>query len=99
VGFLIALVPPTLVALLMLGWKKALLVAGALILTQMIVDYTITPMLMRRGLHISFLEITLSLMLWGFLLGPAGVILAVPMTMVLRKFIDSRSAGDRPISA
>jgi predicted PurR-regulated permease PerM len=87
IGFLIALVPPTLMALLMMGWKRALLVAGGLILSQILGDYVISPMLMKKGLHVSFLDMTLSLMVWGFLLGPAGAVLAIPLTLVLRKFL------------
>ena len=88
IGFLVSLVPPTLMALLMLGWKRALLVLGGLILTEMLGDYVLKPMLMIKGLHVSLLEIMLSLMVWGFLLGPAGAILAIPLTLVLRKFIE-----------
>jgi AI-2 transport protein TqsA len=87
VGFILAMVPPCLLALLMLGWKKALLVAGGLILTQMLTDYGLTPILMKKDMDISFLEIMVSLMVWGFLLGPAGAILAIPLTLTLRKFI------------
>jgi predicted PurR-regulated permease PerM len=97
VGFILALVPPTLLALLMLGWKKALLVAGSLVATQMLTDYGLTPILMKRGVDISFLEIMVSLMLWGFLLGPAGAILAIPLTLTLRKFIE-RFSGDEQLA-
>jgi predicted PurR-regulated permease PerM len=89
VGFLISLIPPTLMALLMLGWKRALLVLGGLILTEMLGDYVVKPMLMIKGLHVSLLQIMLSLMIWGFLLGPAGAVLAIPLTLALRKYIDS----------
>ena len=87
-GFLISIVPPSLMALLMLGWKRALLVVGGLILTEMLGDYVVKPMLMIKGLHVSLLEIMLSLMVWGFLLGPAGAILAIPLTLALRRFIE-----------
>lgn len=93
VGFIVALVPPAFLALLMLGWKKALLVAGCLVLTQMLTDYGLTPILMKKSMNISFLEIMVSLMVWGFLLGPAGAILAIPLTLTLRKFIE-RFSGD-----
>jgi AI-2 transport protein TqsA len=86
-GFLIALLPPTLVTLLMYGWKRALLVAGGLILTNLIVDNVVTPMFMKHAVGISFLEITLSLVGWAFLLGLTGAILAIPLTLALRKFV------------
>jgi AI-2 transport protein TqsA len=94
VGFIFALIPPSLLALLMLGWKRALLVVGGLILSQMLTDYGLTPILMKKGVHISFLEIMLSLMFWGFLLGPAGAILAIPLTLTLKKFIERVSTSD-----
>ena len=86
-GFLIALVPPTLVTLLMFGWKRALLVACGLILTNVIVDNMVTPIFMKHAVDISFLEITLSLVFWAFLMGLAGAILAIPLTLALRKFL------------
>ena len=87
-------------ALLMLGWKRALLVVGGLILTEMLGDYVVKPMLMIKGLHVSLLEIMLSLMVWGFLLGPAGAILAIPLTLALRRFIERPSTeGESGVGA
>jgi AI-2 transport protein TqsA len=86
-GFMIALVPPTFVTLLMYGWKRALLVACGLILTNLIVDNVVTPIFMKHAVDVSFLEITLSLVGWAFLLGLAGAILAIPLTLSLKKFV------------
>jgi len=86
-GFLIALVPPTFVTLLMLGWKRAVAVACGLILTNLIVDNVVTPIFMKHAVKISFLEITLSLVGWAFLLGLIGAIVAIPLTLALRKFV------------
>lgn len=90
-GFIIALVPPTFLALLMFGWQRALLVASGLILTNLVADYVLSPIFMKKGVDVSFLEITLSLLLWGGLLGLAGGILAIPLTLALRKVIDKQS--------
>jgi len=95
VGYLIALLPPTLVTLLMYGWKRALLVAGGLLLTNLIVDNVVTPIFMEDAVNVSFLEITLSLLGWTFLLGLAGTIVAIPLTLALKKSLDQLSqAGD-----
>ncbi len=99
IGFLIAIVPPAFMALLMLGWQRALLVVGGLILTQMISDYLIQPMLMKKMLHVSFLQVTLSLIIWGFLLGPAGAVLAVPLTMSIKKYIENPLSEGTPALA
>jgi AI-2 transport protein TqsA len=87
-GFIIALVPPTFVTLLMYGWKRALFVACGLILTNVIVDNVVTPIFMKHAVDVSFLEITLSLVAWAFLLGLTGAILAIPLTLSLKKFIE-----------
>jgi AI-2 transport protein TqsA len=91
VGFIIALVPPTLLALLTLGWKRALLVAGGMVLTNLVADYVLTPIFMKKGVDISFLEIMLSLIVWGALLGPASGIVAIPLTVAFRKFAEGFS--------
>ena len=93
-GFIIALVPPTLVTLLMYGWKRALFVACGLILTNLIVDNVVTPIFMKHAVNVSFLEITLSLVAWAFLLGLAGAILAIPLTLSLKKFIEKSARAE-----
>jgi AI-2 transport protein TqsA len=95
-GFVIALVPPTFVTLLMYGWKRALVVAAGLILTNLIVDNVITPIFMKHAVDVSFLDITLSLVLWAFLLGLTGAILAIPLTLALRKFAARDSSEPEP---
>jgi AI-2 transport protein TqsA len=52
-----------------------------------IVDNVVTPMFMKQAVDVSFLEITLSLVAWAFLLGLTGAILAIPLTLALKKFI------------
>jgi AI-2 transport protein TqsA len=95
-GFVIALVPPTFVTLLMYGWKRALAVACGLILTNLIVDNVVTPIFMKHAVDVSFLEITLSLVCWGFLLGLTGAILAIPLTLGLKKFLATVLKEDQP---
>jgi len=96
-GFMIALVPPTFVTLLVYGWKKALLVACGLILSNVIVDNAVTPIFLKHAVNVSFLEITLSLVGWAFLLGLTGAILAIPLTLALKKFI-ARSLREEQIA-
>jgi AI-2 transport protein TqsA len=90
VGSAIAMVPPILLALLMLGWKRALIVAGVLILVQLIVQNVVMPIIAKKSMNISFLEITLSLVGWTFLLGLPGAIAAIPLTLVLKGFIANK---------
>jgi AI-2 transport protein TqsA len=99
IGFIIAIVPPALLALLTLGWKKALLVVAGLVLTNLVADYVLTPIFMKKGVDISFLEIMLSLIVWGALLGPASGIVAMPLTLAFRKFAAEFSHEGRSAQA
>jgi len=92
IGFIIAIVPPAALALLVFGWKRALLVIIALIVTQTASDYILQPVLMKKSLHISLLEVTVALMIWGFLLGPPGAVLGVPLTIALKKYLQELQA-------
>ena len=96
VGVIIALIPPCFLALLMLGWRKALLVAAGLVVIQVIANYIVVPMLRKKkGVTVSFTETMLSMMWWGFLFGPAGSILAIPLTLSLKRAIPAFSGGNR----
>jgi len=92
VGILISVIPPTLIALLMLGWKSALLVLGGILFFNAFADYVLKPKLMRKAVDVTLLEVTLSLMVWGFLLGAWGGLLAIPLTLSVRKFLAEFSA-------
>jgi AI-2 transport protein TqsA len=96
-GPFLALAPPIFLALLVLGWKTALLVACVLILTQVIVGNVLMPILAKKAMSISFLEFTLSLVGWTFLLGLPGAITAIPLTLVLKGFIAKHFEQGEPV--
>ena len=52
-------------------------------------DYILQPRLMKKSMHVSLLEIMLALMIWGFLLGPMGAILGVPLNLAFKKYIQN----------
>ena len=85
VGAILAFLPPFLLALLQFGWTKAIIVVIGFALFNNIADNVIKPKLMKDGLHISVLIIFLSLFFWSWILGFAGAILAIPMTIILIK--------------
>jgi len=99
VGFIVAIVPPLVLALVMSGWTKALLLVGGYVLINLLQEYVLNPIFMKKGVNVSFIEIILSLMFWSFLLGTAGAILAVPLTLALRKFIEEASNDKRRAGA
>jgi len=47
------------------------------------------PRIMGQQLGLRFVWIFVSLILWGWILGPVGMLLAVPLTMTLRIVFES----------
>jgi predicted PurR-regulated permease PerM len=85
VGFLFAIIPPALLALLESGWQKALIVILGWWFVNLIGDNVIKPRFFVKGLDISFTNIVFSVVFWSFVLGPAGAILALPIALSLRR--------------
>jgi AI-2 transport protein TqsA len=92
VGFLFALVPPALLALLESGWQSALIVVLGWWFVNLIGDNVIKPRFFVKGLDISFTNIVFSVVFWSFVLGPAGAILALPIALSLRRVAASLPA-------
>ena len=85
IGAILALLPPFLLALIQFGWTKAIIVVVGFVLFNNIADNVIKPKLMKDGLNISILVIFLSLFFWNWVLGFAGAILAIPLTISISK--------------
>jgi AI-2 transport protein TqsA len=88
IGSLVAGVPPTVLALVIAGWPNALLVAGGYFLINNFLGNFLEPIFMGRRFGISTLIVVVSVMFWGWVWGPLGMLLAVPLTMVLKVILD-----------
>ena len=89
VGSVIAGVPPMLLAMLVSGLPSGIAVAGGYILINMLLGNFVEPMLMGRRFGLSTLVVVLSVLFWGWLWGPIGMLLAVPLTMMLKVVLDN----------
>lgn len=85
VGGLVALALPALLALLELNpmWKAATVV-GLLLLTQFVINNFIEPQLTARAVDLSPLVVLIALAFWGLCWGVVGMVLAVPLTVMLK---------------
>jgi predicted PurR-regulated permease PerM len=81
IGSIIAGIPPVLLALVQLGPTEAGLVVLGFFLVNTIVGNILEPRYMGKGLGLSALVVFVSLIFWGWLLGPVGMLLSVPLTM------------------
>lgn len=88
VGFVFALVPPLLLTLVQYGWTTAIVLTVFYSVLHFLVDSVFKPRIMAEGLDLSPLVVIVALVFWSWVLGPIGAIVAVPITMVLRKFAE-----------
>lgn len=90
IGSIIAAAPPVLLSFIQFGFLKAGLVVGLFVGVNTLFGNYIEPRYMGRGLGLSTLVVFLSLAFWGWILGPIGMLLSVPLTMIVKILMESR---------
>lgn len=89
IGSILAAIPAILAALVQGDAPLAIAVAIGYVLVNLAIGNIIEPMVMGRRLGLSTLVVFLSLLFWGWVLGPVGAILAVPLTTVLKILLEN----------
>jgi predicted PurR-regulated permease PerM len=84
IGSIIAAVPPMLIALIQLGPVNSMLVMCLYLVTNVLFGNVIEPRFMGRSLGLSTLVVFVSLVFWGWIFGPVGMLLSIPLTMVVK---------------
>ncbi len=90
IGSIIAALPVALLALLQKGVGSALLAILGFVAVHVVVGNILEPKLMGKGLSLSALVVFVSLVFWGWILGPIGMILSVPMTSLVKIALESQ---------
>ena len=88
VGSFFAAIPAVAFALISHDIFTALWVALWYVAINMVVGNILEPKVMGKGLGLSALVIFLSMTFWGWVFGPAGMILSVPLTMSVQYLFD-----------
>jgi predicted PurR-regulated permease PerM len=84
IGSALAVIPPALFALVQFREPgKALLVVGGLTAIQLVLGNYVDPRIQGRVLSLSPFVVLLSIAFWGWLWGPAGALIAVPITIAM----------------
>ena len=95
IGSILAAVPPVIVAFIQFGpGTTVLLVIVAFLLVNFVVNYGLYPRLMGQGVDLSMFVVLAAMVFWGWVLGPIGLILSVPLTAVIKISLESY-AGSR----
>lgn len=90
IGSIIAAVPAVMLTIVQLGAGPALLVAAVYVAVNVIIGSIVEPKYMGKGLGLSTLIVFVSLVFWGWVLGPVGMLLSVPLTITVKLALDSK---------
>ena len=88
IGTFIAVIPPTLMAFLSGGLVPAIAVVVGYTLINFAQDQFLQPVVMGSELNLSPLVVMLSVIAWAWILGAAGALLAVPLTVGLVQIME-----------
>jgi len=91
IGSIIAAVPAVLLALVQLGPGAAGATAVGFAAINVVFGNIIEPRMMGYGVGISPLVVFVGLVFWGWVFGPVGMLLSVPLTMTLKLALESDS--------
>ncbi len=86
-GFWLAAIPPSLLALLESGPVTAALVFLGIVLINGFAENVVKPKYMGEGLNLSPFMVIFSVIFWAAVLGPLGAILGLPMTLVFKELV------------
>lgn len=89
IGSVLASIPAILLAIVQVSPGYAVVVAAGYLAINVIFGNMIEPHLLGRRLGLSTLVVILSLLFWGWVWGPVGMLLAVPLTMVLKIMLEN----------
>jgi predicted PurR-regulated permease PerM len=89
IGSIIAALPPIMLALIQFGIVRAVLVATGYIVVNLGIGSILEPRFMGRGLGLSPLVVFVSLVFWGWVFGPVGMLLSVLLTVTLKIALES----------
>lgn len=91
IGSIFAAVPPVILALILNGfWPGAGVLACYLVINFTIGNF-LEPIFLGERFGLSTVIVVLSVLFWGFLWGPVGMLLAVPLTMLVKVMLDNNS--------
>jgi AI-2 transport protein TqsA len=84
IGSILASIPAVALCLLTLGWLPALGLAFGYLIINLVIGAVIEPRWAGQATDLSPSVVILSMVFWGFVLGPIGALLSVPLTIIVR---------------
>ena len=91
IGSILAGIPPVVLGLILHGFWPAVGVMACYLIVNVSIGNFLEPMLLGKRFGISTVIVILSVLFWGFIWGPVGMLLAVPLTMMVKVMLDNSS--------
>lgn len=98
VGFFIGVVPPALLGLLDQGVATMLWVIAAYCVINFIIQSIIQPKVVGDAVGLSTTLSFLSLIVWAWILGPVGAVLAIPASLLVKALLVDADPSTRWLS-
>lgn len=89
IGSIVAAVPPILLALLLGDWSTVFIVTGGYLGINFAIGNCIEPLFLGKQFGIATTVVLLSVIIWGWIWGPFGMLLAVPFTMLTKLALEN----------
>ena len=84
IGSILAAIPAVLVSLVQQGLGHAAIVGAGYLVVNLLLGNVIEPRLMGRRFGLSTLVVFLAMIFWGWVWGPVGMLLSIPLTMIIK---------------
>ncbi len=90
IGSIVAAVPAVLFSILELGFPASFITIGVYVLINVGIGNVVEPKIMGKGLGLSTFIVFFGLIFWGFVLGPVGMFLSVPLMIVIKLALNNK---------
>ena len=90
IGIFLAIIPPAIMAYIQFGFPQMVAVVVGFLIINQLINSSIKTRYIRSRLNLSAPVLFLSLMLWGWVFGPIGAIVAVPIALLIQAILGSR---------
>jgi predicted PurR-regulated permease PerM len=92
IGLFTAMIPPTILALAEFGLVRGILVVVGAVVLNLLVENVLEPSYTGKKLRLSPSVVFISFFLWGWLLGPVGALLSMPITVMLMLILNQHES-------